>query len=205
MLDAVHLDDNVLEQYAMNRLSVTDAEAVEDHISVCHSCLDRLDAEVALIQDLKSVLEKDRATEMAGSTVSRPRSNWVDWWKFPVPATLWTGAATMAMALLLFFVWRPVPVGNLATVVLTATRGPSTAINGTGPFDFEIFVPDSAETYSAVLVNSEGGDVWNGEAKRKDGKLHAIVRRKLNPGQYFLRVSDPSSHSTHEFGFTIAP
>lgn len=204
MQDAVHLDDNVLEQYAMNRLSVTGAEIVEDHISLCQSCLDRLDAEVALIRDLKGVLEKDRPTEVAGSIVGSPRSNWLGGWKFPIPAPLWTGAA-VAMALLLFFVWRPEPTGSLAAVVLTGTRGPSTAVIGTGPFDFEIFVPDSTDSYSAVLVDSEGGDIWSGEATRKDGKLHAIVRRKLKPGQYFLRVSDPSSHSTHEFGFTIAP
>jgi hypothetical protein len=199
MQDAVHPDDNVLEQYALNRLSFAEAESVEDHISLCKSCLDRLDEEVAFVHDLKAVLERDQAG-LNDENIAARGWNWLGGWKSPV----WTFAA-VAAAVLLFFVWRPEPKGNLVAVALMATRGPSTAVHTEGPFDFEIFVADSAQSYSAVLVDAAGNSLWSGEAKRKDGKLHAIVRRKLDPGQYFLRVSNPSSHSTTEYGLTIAP
>jgi hypothetical protein len=200
MQDAVHLDDNVLELYALNRLSVADAESVEDHVALCKGCLDRLDEEVAFVRNLKAVLERDQANERNDGKIDTRRWNWLAGWK----SRVWTFAA-VAMAVLLFFVWRPPANGNLVAVALTATRGPSTVVHEEGPFDFEIFVPESAESYRAVLIDAEGSTMWSGDAETKDGKPHAIVRRKLKPGQYFLRVSDPSSHSTHEYGLTIAP
>jgi hypothetical protein len=193
MQDAGHLDDIVLEQYAMNRLSAVDAERVEDHISLCASCLDRLDDASAVVHNIRDALTMN--PELQREPAQRPK--WVNW-KNPVWATM-----AIAAALLLFFVWPREPLAPLTSIVVDGTRGASTVVHGLGPFDFELFMPESAPTYRVALLDADGGKIWGSDVAGKDGKLHAIVRQRLKPGQYFIRVSDPSSQSMHEYGVRI--
>jgi hypothetical protein len=202
MQDAGHLDDIVLERYAMNTLSEGEAEQVEDHISLCANCLNRLDEESAFLRDIRHALNANPEVPKEKSVTKAPGIwGWLNW---GTPA--WAGAACV-LAVVTFFVMRPQPMGPAATVVLQGTRGESARVHGSGPFDFEIFMPESAAAYQVVLVDSNGAKIWSSEvtsnASAKDGKLHAIVPQRLNPGQYFVRVSDPSSRAIHEYGVRV--
>jgi hypothetical protein len=208
MKDAGHLDDIVLERYAMNTLSELEAEQVEDHISLCANCLNRLDEESAFLRDIRQTLSAEPATPDARPvdekpSLTRPAGIW-GWLHWGTPA--WAGAACL-LAVATFFVLRPAPIGPVASVALESTRGESVTVHGTGPFDFQMFVPESAEAYQVILVDSGGATVWSSNVASntgtKDGKLHAIVRKTLSPGQYFVRVSDPSSQAIHEYGVSV--
>ena len=50
MLIAGHLNDDVLERYAMRSLSETEAETIEEHLALCSHCLDRLDETTAYVE-----------------------------------------------------------------------------------------------------------------------------------------------------------
>src|SRR5580700_6800584 len=98
MSNAGHLDDVVLERYAMRSLTDVDAESVEDHIAFCSHCLDRLDETTAYVEGMRIALKPE--------PVDRPQpSRLPKWmtggWRTPV----W-GAGLVAAAALVFFAVR---------------------------------------------------------------------------------------------------
>jgi hypothetical protein len=198
MSRTAHVDDDVLERYAMQTLPEAEAEVVEDHIALCAGCLDRLDETTAYIESMKKAAKKAPSTEEEFSALSR----WPKWITWGAPA--WAAGA-VAVAFLFFVVFRPAPLPPAATVVVDGLRGVSQVVHGSGPFDFQLFMPVNASSYHVELLDSSGGVRWSGEAAGQEGKLHALVNRKLAPGQYFLRVSDSASQTVHDYGVKIAP
>jgi hypothetical protein len=193
MSNAVHLDDDVLERYAMRRLSETEMEAVEDHIALCEHCLDRLDVTTAYVDGMRQAF---RAPE------AKPASRWPKWIQRSRGAPIWAGAA-LAAAGLFFVVSRPDRLPAPAMVVLDGTRGASTVVQGTGPFDFELFMPVEGTTYHVELLDESGAKRWESEVPGDKGKLHALVNQRISAGQYFLHVVEPVSGSQHDFAVRI--
>lgn len=63
-----HLDEDILERYILNALPEAEAESVEDHISLCIDCLDRLDGITAFVNAIRRVLQmEDPRQQKAGS------------------------------------------------------------------------------------------------------------------------------------------
>lgn len=192
MQDAGHPDAIVLEQYAMNNLSEEESELVEDHIALCAPCLNKVDEAAAFVKDFRHVAAIKPQAVRAQAFLPK----WLNWRN---PA--WVGA--VAVALLLFAAIRLKPLGPVALVTLGATRGTSTIARGTGPFEFEMFMPETAPTYHVLMVDANGRKVWESDVPADAGKLRAVVREKLAPGQYFIRVSIPLSQAIHEYGVLL--
>ncbi len=190
-----HLDEDVLERYVMNRLSESQAEAVEDHICLCGHCGNRLDQTTAYVGGIRSILRKPvEKPGLFSWLLVQTREQF----------TLWAvGAVALAVAILLFFVMRPVPLSALATVVVSGTRGESTIVHGTGPFDFQLFMPEAAANYHVELLDKRGKPSWKGNVAGHDGHLHAVINHKIAAGQYFLHVTEPVSKVLRDFGVTI--
>jgi hypothetical protein len=56
-----HPNDDLLDEYVLGRLAGTDGEQqLEDHLLVCHTCQDGLDAMSVLIQALRTGLVSTR-------------------------------------------------------------------------------------------------------------------------------------------------
>lgn len=192
---AGHLNDDVLERYAMRSLSEAEAETVEDHIALCSHCVDRLDEFTAYTEGMHSAL-RNRPAEAQ--------------WKLKVPswiqrgwgAPIWAGCA-MAAAGFIFLTLRPVPLPPPSNAVLDGTRGASTIVHGTGPFDFELFMPAEGPRYHVELLDADGRKQWEGDVSGQRGKLHAVVNRRVSPGQYYLHVAEPQSGSQHDYAVQV--
>ncbi len=187
-----HLDEDVLERYAMNCLPETEAEAVEDHTSLCFHCMNRLDEASALIQVMRTGLQ---------APVKEPLiSRFFEWLRTGPP--IWT-LEGIGAAMLLFLAAKSAPIPAMATVIVSGTRGASTIVHGTGPFDFQLFMPETAAIYHVELLNQAGSRSWEGNVTGENGTLHAVVNRRVPMGHYFLRVTEPRANAVHDFGVNL--
>jgi hypothetical protein len=192
-----HLDDNVLERYVMRRLSETDLEAVEDHVAFCVRCSDRLEATTAFVEGIQEALKNGNQREDETANYRK----WLHGWRL---TSVCGAVGTLAVAAtLLLVVSRPVALPEPTKTTLDGTRGASTVVHGTGPFEFELFMPAEGSTYRVQLLDGNGRKQWEGDVPGVSGKLHALVKQRLAAGQYYLRVTEPGSGSQHDFAVRI--
>ena len=66
-----HPTDETLEQYLFGALHGSEAESVEEHLLVCHSCIDAAEQLLAFMDSLRGLLEDEapRARAAGGDTV----------------------------------------------------------------------------------------------------------------------------------------
>jgi hypothetical protein len=65
-----HPTEEILERYLFGLLPDRDVEPVEEHLLVCHACLDSAEQLLAFVQSLRSTLKEAPRVRVAGrSTV----------------------------------------------------------------------------------------------------------------------------------------
>ena len=55
--NAQHLTEDLLEQYLFGTLPDAEVERLEEHLLVCHSCIDAAEQFLAFVQSLRSTLD----------------------------------------------------------------------------------------------------------------------------------------------------
>ncbi len=65
MCDDNHPDDEILEQYAMAKLTQGAVEPIEEHIVICAFCQDRLDFTETYLRGMKGALASDAKCRLA--------------------------------------------------------------------------------------------------------------------------------------------
>ena len=61
-----HPTEEMLEQYLFGLLSDSEAEPVEEHLLVCHACIDTAEQLLAFVQSLRSSLKQAPKVRAAG-------------------------------------------------------------------------------------------------------------------------------------------
>ena len=61
--NAQHINEDLLEQYLFGTLPDVEIESLEEHLLVCHSCIDAAEELLAFVQSLRNTL--DHAAPMA--------------------------------------------------------------------------------------------------------------------------------------------
>jgi anti-sigma factor ChrR (cupin superfamily) len=64
-----HPSEEVLEQYLFGSLPEPEAESVEEHLLVCHSCIDSAEQLLAFVHSLRSTFSGKPKVRRAGSTL----------------------------------------------------------------------------------------------------------------------------------------
>jgi hypothetical protein len=199
MSNSVHLNDEVLERYAMSRLSEAESESVEDHIATCAHCLDKLDEITAFVNGMRTALKDSGGEKEATEALRKRAPKWFQRWQ---ATPVWAGIA-LAAAGALVMVNRPGDLSSPALVTLDGTRGTSTVVHGTGPFDFELFMPAEGKSYHVELLDGSGDKRWESDVPGTNGKLHAVIKQRVSAGQYYLHVTEPVSGSQHDYALRI--
>jgi hypothetical protein len=190
-----HLQDEILERYAMNSLPEAEAETVEDHLAFCSHCLDRLDETTAFVKGMHTALKNQPAEE--------PRRFQLPFWlQRGWAAPMWAGAA-FAAAGIFFAIHHTGALPTPAMVILDGTRSTSSVVHGAGPFDFELFMPAEGKNFHVELVDDHGNKKWESNVPGEDGKLHAVVKQRVPQGQYFIEVTDSANGDKREFAVTV--
>ena len=204
-----HPTSDVFEEYAFQRLSEADTEAVEEHVLVCPECQTSLAATDEYILLMKQSTARMEA--FAGPTIAHPRSR--------IQRIQTFGIAIAAILLLCVsvavvgahFGW---PASRIASampaesVPLMALRGgddPLLNRAGAGrPIDLHIDVTGlaSADRYRVEVVNRLGERTWNAEIANSTGPLAVHVAKGFKRGQYWVRLYS-SGRLQREFGLTV--
>jgi hypothetical protein len=177
-----HIEEEVLDRYAMGVLSGESIADVEEHLLICAFCQSRL-------------LETDEFL-----IVFRAAATQVD--AHPAPAwrrllargpVLWAGTATAAAALLVFLIAGQPHKTTLpaAVVLMQSLRGPEAgahiASGRPGLLVFDLPVQTAGANYQVEIVDAIGNEIVSTGTGLRDGKL-TVLLEKLARGAYWVRV-----------------
>jgi Putative zinc-finger len=197
-VSSVHIEENLLEQYAIDALPEQPRAEVDEHLLGCPECQSRLvqlDAFLAAFRP--AVLEIQR--EPAGGKRFRL-----------LPRLVWLSSVAVPAACLVILFLRPAvrPVAP-AIIQMQALRGPERAVQVT-PGQSALLVFDVAghavpAAYEIELVDRSGRAVWTVHAEAKDQTLSVPVR-KLDPGSYWVRMYrvQPTKELLEEYALRVA-
>ena len=184
---ALHQSEDRLELYALGRLSGPDVEQIEEHLLMCHSCVDRLEGIGAFATAVREDLE---------THVDPPRPGWVAWRlpRFALPAVFATALLTLGV----FWTGTATRLAPAASLQLTAMRGDMQQVAPARETDLTLTDPPSTGApFRLEVVDASGAGVWSGVG------LSARIHHRLSPGDYFVRLSSSQGQLLHEYGFHV--
>jgi hypothetical protein len=186
-MPAQHVNDDILDQYAIGTLPEERVAGVEEHLLVCQACQSRLDAsdEFAMLFRAASV-QPD----------ARPRRGWQAFWNHRALTCTVASAAMLAILLLVAGPFRKPPMAPV-TVLMQSLRGPDAPAQvGAGRpalLVFDLVPSPGLNDYEARIVNPVGVEILAAKVSSKDGRLAVHVER-LPPGSYWLRIFRSDDH-----------
>jgi hypothetical protein len=181
-VSAPHIDDDLLDRYALGLLGLELIAPLEEHLLACPRCQTRL-----IAVDEFAWLFRTAATQ----SDARPQRR--SWRRLNARLLVWaTGAAAVVVAVFLSisaqFGKAPAPP---ATVFLYALRGPDAAavITARKPVRlvFDLTPAGPARDYEVQIVDLLGNQVLAIPVEFSDGHL-AILIGKLKSGSYWVRI-----------------
>jgi len=202
-LAQIHPSEEVLEEYALGRLTGPELEQLEEHLLVCAQCQDRLaetDEFIVIMKQAAGRLQQESPVGIARGP-ERKRFGRFNLLRKPV----WAGA--LAAAALAVVVWMPRQprAAYDAEVNLQAMRGVEAvapAVPAGKPFLLRADVtglPPASE-FKLEVADSGGAVVWRATVSPKDALISTVVARKLGAGRYWVRLYDPAGALVREYG-----
>jgi len=191
-----HTTGDLLERYAMGRLTGQELEELEQHLLICYECQDRLALEDAFAQGVRAA---------APAAQNLPPEH--HWWTLPKP--VWAlGLAALGLAAF----WLP----NLhrtaappAVVWLQATRGPQdpglAAAPAGKPITLALDLRDLPrfDGYRLEVVDLSGRSLFQSKADAQNNQVRATVAHGLSAGAYFVRLYAPNGELLREYALTL--
>jgi hypothetical protein len=179
---APHIEENVLDRYAMGTLPGESIRKIEEHLLACSFCQNRL-------VEADEFLTHFRAA--APQVELRPPPFWQELQY--APRLIWGGSAVVAAAfMLMLFSGKPqYTKPQPAIVMMQSLRGPESQAQmskgspGTLVFDVPM-LPNHAD-YEIEIVDRERNEILKGTAVVKQDQL-AFPIEKLASGGYWVRV-----------------
>ena len=176
-----HIEEDLLDQYAMGTLSGESVQEVEEHLLICRSCQTRL-------------AETDEFLAVFSAAVTEQDAHPSRGWKGIVLSRtgLWAGAAALAsLAVLLMVGPRHDTRPPAVTILMQSFRG-ADSDRSAAPgkpmvlvFDLPVHAPPA--NYEIDVVDTAGNEVVVAGAELRSGQLAARFG-KLASGSYWVRV-----------------
>ena len=190
-----HIEEDLLDQYAMATLPEGSVAEVEEHLLGCSFCQKRL-----METDEFLAVFREAATEMDARPSRQPSRFW------PSRITAWVGAAAALAALLVFLISGERRDAKFppATLFMQSLRGPGTVahiISGR-PYRLVFDLPvQPAVNYEVEIVDEIGSGILTIRAEVRNGQL-TVPLKKLVRGSYWVRVyrAQPDRQVVAEYG-----
>lgn len=183
-----HGTEDQLEQYALGRLPGSDLPQLEQHLTICAACRERLDR----IEDFTIGMREALNTKLT------PRPDWFAWLRRPAVSMGLTFAALVLVVGI--FSNTGTKFAPSASLQLTAMRGEMPLAAPAREFDLTLVDgPREGGPFRVDVVNATGARVWSGLAASQQFKL----QQRLGPGDYFVRLYAASGQMLREYGFRI--
>ena len=176
-----HIEEDLLDQYAMGTLSGESVQEVEEHLLICRSCQTRL-------------AETDEFLAVFSAAVTEQDAHPSRGWKGIVLSRtgLWAGAVALAsLAVFLMVGPRQDTRPPAVTILMQSFRG-ADLDRSVAPgkpmvlvFDLPVHAPPA--NYEIDVVDTAGNEVVVAGAELRSGQLAARFG-KLASGSYWVRV-----------------
>jgi len=175
-----HIEENLLEQYAMGALPELPRAALDEHLLGCPDCQSRL---VQL--DAFMAAFRPAVLQMQKQPVRREPFGLL-------PRLVWLSSVVALAACLLFVIPRPGAYsGAPAIIQMRALRGPESAARLTSGqpalLVFDVAGQAKPAKYEIEVVGPSGKAIWTVDTETKGDTLSVPVR-KLDPGSFWVRV-----------------
>jgi hypothetical protein len=191
-----HIDENVLDRYAMGTLPGTAIPQVEEHLLSCSLCQSRL-------------VETDDFLIHFRAAATQVELHTAPFWQSVLNTQrfIWGGSAVAAAGLVLLLVTgeprlsKPQP----ATVLMQSLRGPEDqaqiAKGSPSLLIFDLPIPATHPSYEVEVVDTAGKQILKGQGIVKDDRL-AFPIQKLAPAGYWVRIyqKQPARALVAEYG-----
>jgi hypothetical protein len=189
----------MLELYALQRLSDPEAEAIEEHLLLCPSCVRRLEGIGAFAVAMREGLKSGPASAETGNL---RRFRWLQP-RFAIPLAL-------AVAVLGLAIYSGINRGSrlapVATFELSSVRGTIPTVGAAREIDLTLTdVPQASGPFRVDVVADGGTRVWSGSPKRVARGVEVRVNTRIPPGNYFVRLFSAAGQLLHEYGFHLVP
>jgi hypothetical protein len=191
-----HIPEDLLERYAMRRLSHQECAPLHRHLLHCSSCQIHLQEIDEYVQVMKAALRITRL-EPAGRHISDPAVL-----RKP-PNTAWV-AGFAALVLLVI----PSDRGKVTAVTLTAERGAFSmphARAGHVVLKIDVTEIHQENGYQLEVVTPNGRPIWHASVEATRNQLAAEIPKRLSSGRYWIRLYDTGSPWTllREYGLEV--
>lgn len=193
-----HIEESLLEQYAMDVLPEQLRAGLDEHLLGCQDCQSRLVQLDTFLNAFRPAVRQMRQQPVATRRIRL------------FPRLVWLAPVAALTASLVFLVLRPgVPAVTPAFVQMRALRGPETAARLTAGqpavLVFDIAGRDRGAKYEVEVVDPLGKTVWTVACESKEERLSVPVR-KLEPGSYWVRVyrNQPERSLLEEYALRVA-
>src|SRR5690242_9669200 len=189
----------MLELYALQRLSLPEAEAIEEHLLLCPSCVQRLEDIGAFAITMREGLKGAREDAESRSLL---------WFRWLQPRFAMPGALALALLGLAIYTAanRSVRVAPVAALELTSLRGGMPTVVMAREIDLTLTdAPPAGGPFQVEVVNAGGARVWRGAPEAAATGIKARVSARLSPGDYFVRLFSATGQLLHEYGFHLVP
>jgi hypothetical protein len=190
-----HIEENLLDQYALGSLSAESIPELEEHLLACSFCQSRLVEADELV-----ILCREAAALEAASTTPQWHS------AFAFRTSFWPGAAAALTALLILLItgdYHHAELSPPAILLMQSLRGPEAGAKmaSTRPVRLVFDIPvETNREYEIEVVDAVGNQVLKRHAEVRESGLAALIE-KLARGSYWVRVyrEQPSRELLAEF------
>lgn len=204
-----HLDDELLEKYAVGNLPYAQIDRVEEHLLICFECQVRMSG----IDDFLAVAKAGAAEVKGSQHLRKPNLSELVYrtlgrlsWTMPSPA--WgIGIAALLLAALLP---QSSHIPMHTEVVLSAPRGAHTPLQAHAASGSNVLLKIDATSvpaspsYQLQLVDGSGHEVWHGTVSATDDGIVGLVPKQLAAGRYWVRLSAVSDLKLlQEYSLTV--
>lgn len=211
------LTEQEIEEFLFNRLSGVTREAVEEHLLVCQSCLDRVEKEEDYFSATRTaarVMEgEDLDRAFAGSARPEQPKGWrarlARWFGAGRSRTLTVALASIAVVgMAVLFQVRVGRHERIQDVSLELHRGALASAEAVAGVDLRLTLQADefpAGVYRVDIVDASGKLLQTSHAIVQSGKLVWPVNRSFPAGRYWVRLRQPGSSGglLREYGLVL--
>jgi hypothetical protein len=193
-----HVSEDRLEQYVLGRLDSVEVVPLEEHLVMCALCQERLDG----VEDLAIGLRQALETQQVTSSAAPKAPGWFDWLRRP-GFSMAAGLAALILVIAVFSNNRT-NVAPSASLVLTSIRGEMPQTVPAQHFDLTLAdAPREGGPFRVEVLNAMGGSIWSGLATAGPNGVEVTEPRRLENGDYFVRLYTADGKVLREYGFKI--
>jgi anti-sigma factor RsiW len=198
---ACHFPEDLLESYAMGKLSDQEGASFEEHLLICPTCQKRLAEMDEFLGAARTAMSVLAQAPPSHQTHRLPNSQKLRM----IPKPIWAASLVGLFLILLAPLYR----GRETEVALTTMRSAASPplVRAGGGFLFRIDATQipQPDGYQLEVVDSSGQPIWHAAVEARNDQIVTSVSKRLAAGRYWIRLYDTGSPWTllREYGLDV--